>query len=292
VLGALAIAFSAILVRYSEASPSTAAVFRCAYALAPLYLLARRERRSFGGRPRRARFAAAIAGIFFALDLVAWHHAIESVGAGLATVLGNLQVVLVGLAAWIVLKEKMEVRLIAGVPLALAGVVLISGALGETAYGDNPTRGVIYGVATAIFYTIFILVLRYGRQDMRQPAGPLFDATLAGLIGSLALGVAGGDLDLVPSWPSHGWLIVLALTSQVLGWLLISISLPRLPAALTSVLLTIQPVGSVLLGIALLDEAPSATQLAGVGLVLGGVILAASGRSRAAPVEGSVAPKS
>jgi drug/metabolite transporter (DMT)-like permease len=83
-----------------------------------------------------------------------------------------------------------------------------------------------------------------------------------------------GDLDLVPSWPGHGWLATLALTSQVLGWLLISVSLPRLPAALTSVLLTIQPVGSVLLGIAIFSESPSAAQLGGVAVVLTGVMVA------------------
>ena len=56
---------------------------------------------------------------------------------------------------------------------------------------------------------------------------------------------------------------MLALSSQVLGWLLISVSLPRLPAALTSVLLTFQPVLSVMLAWAILDESPSVLQLAG-----------------------------
>ncbi|MDP8977065.1 MAG: EamA/RhaT family transporter, partial [Actinomycetota bacterium] len=40
VLGALLIAFSGILVRLSGASPSTAATFRCAYALPLLGALA------------------------------------------------------------------------------------------------------------------------------------------------------------------------------------------------------------------------------------------------------------
>ena len=73
-----------------------------------------------------------------------------------------------------------------------------------------------------------------------------------------------GEADLVPAWPAHGWLVVLAITSQVVGWLLISASLPRLPAAQTSLLLTLQPVGSVLLGVLIFAEAPSALQLVGV----------------------------
>jgi drug/metabolite transporter (DMT)-like permease len=67
--------------------------------------------------------------------------------------------------------------------------------------------------------------------------------------------------------------VTLALTSQVVGWLLISASLPRLPAALTSVLLTIQPIGSVLLGAIIFAESPTALQLAGVAAILAGLIL-------------------
>ncbi len=86
---------------------------------------------------------------------------------------------------------------------------------------------------------------------------------------------------------------MLALTSQVLGWLLISFSLPRVPAALTSVVLTLQPVMSVVLAMLLLDEAPSEVQITGVAVVLAGITLATVGRPRlgrqppsdAAPVE-------
>ena len=84
--------------------------------------------------------------------------------------------------------------------------------------------------------------------------------------------------DLVPAWPSAGWLVLLALTSQVLGWLLISISLPRLPAALTSMILTIQPVGSVALGIVLLGEEPSSLQLCGAACILAGLVSVAARR--------------
>ena len=82
--------------------------------------------------------------------------------------------------------------------------------------------------------------------------------------------------------------MLLALTSQVLGWLLISVSLPRLPAALTSVLLLVQPVGAVALAVLILDEQPSALQLAGVAVVLAGICLATITlpRRRVAPFGG------
>jgi drug/metabolite transporter (DMT)-like permease len=118
------------------------------------------------------------------------------------------------------------------------------------------------------------MVLRRGNADLRRPAGPLFDATLVGAVASLAIGLPLGEVNLLPSWPAHGWLLALAISSQVVGWLLISISLPRLPSALTSVLLTLQPVGSVLLAMVLLSESPSAIQLMGAGTILVGLLLA------------------
>jgi len=280
VAGAACIAFSAILVRLADVSPSAAAFYRCAYAVPVLALLALRERRRFGPRSARDRTLAVVAGVFFAADLVLWHHAIAAVGAGLATVLGNVQVVLVPLAAWAALEERPQARTIAAVPVVLGGVVLISGVIGAEAYGDDPPLGVLLGVLTAVAYAVFLLVLRAGNRDVRRPAGPLLDATLASALVTLPVGAVLGELDLAPSWPAHAWLVTLALTSQVVGWLLISGALPRVPAALTSVVLTLQPALSVVLGIVLLGEDPSAVQLAGVLVILGGVVLATAGRRR------------
>jgi drug/metabolite transporter (DMT)-like permease len=270
-LGALTIAWSSILVRLADVSPSTAAVFRCAYAVPVLLFLARFEDKRHGARPLRDRRLAAIAGIFFAIDLVCWHHAIEDVGAGLATVLGNLQVAFVPVIAWLLLGERPGGRVLATLPLMLSGIVLISGALEHGAYGDHPAQGVVFGIATGLSYAGFILVLRAGGQDLRRPAGPLADATVVAALGALAIGAAVGDLDLVPSWPAHGWLLLLALSSQVVGWLLIGASLPRLPAAVTSVLITIQPIGSVILGAIIFSESPSGLQLVGVLAILTGL---------------------
>ncbi|MEY2515796.1 MAG: hypothetical protein QOJ89_3154 [bacterium] len=280
VAGALCIAFSAILVDLADVSPSTAAVFRCGYAVPVLAALAWSERRRLGPQSRGAWLHAGAGGAFFAADLILWHHAIADVGAGLATVLANLQVVLVALAAWMLLGERPSGRVAAAVPLVFIGVVLISGAVGNDAFGAEPARGALFGVLTAVAYTGFILVLRSGSSDLRRPAGPLFGATLVATVVATVAGAALGELDLVPSWPAHGWLVLLALTSQVVGWLLIAAALPRLPASLTSVVLTVQPVGSVLLGIVLLGEDPAPLQLAGVAVIVAGVVLATWGGGR------------
>ncbi|MCL2418393.1 MAG: EamA family transporter [Conexibacteraceae bacterium] len=283
-LGALTIAWSSIFVKLSHASPSTAAIFRCAYAVPVLLVLAVLEDRRYGARSWHDRRAAIAAGVFLAIDLVLWHHSIEEVGAGLGTVLANIQVILVPLVAWVLLSERPGARVLAALPATLIGVVLISGVVEHGAYGHNPRLGTAYGVAAGIAYVGVLLFLRRAGIDLRRPAGPLFDMTLTSAIVASIIGVLWGDAKFDPVWPGAGWLILLALSSQVLGWLLITISLPRLPAALTSLLLMIQPVGSMILGAIIFGESPSALQLLGVLIVLGAVVFAT--RSRAAGATG------
>jgi len=189
-----------------------------------------------------------------------------------------VQVVLVGLLAWALLGERPDRSSLAAIPIVGLGVVLISGALEQGAYGSNPQLGAVYGVLTGIAYAGFLLVLRQSSKDLRRPAGPLFTATLSAALACAALGAAIGDLDLTPSLSATGWLVVLALSSQVVGWLLISSSLPRLPAVVTSILLTLQPVLSVIFAALIVDESPSRLQLAGAGCILAGLVVATVGR--------------
>ncbi len=65
--------------------------------------------------------------------------------------------------------------------------------------------------------------------------------------------------------------------------MLISTSLPRLPAAMTSILLTLQPVGSVALAALIFGESPSALQLGGVATVLGALVIAGRSGGRSQP---------
>jgi drug/metabolite transporter (DMT)-like permease len=273
-LGATCIAFSGIFYRYADVSPSTATVFRCLYGLPLLAAVAWWEHRRHGSLPWSTIRLSMVAGLFFAGDLTFWHHAIEAVGAGLSTVLGNLQVLVVGIVAWLLFGERPSRAVVVALPIVLVGVVLISGLVGADAYGSNPALGVVLGMATAICYAGYLLVIRQGGRDRRRTAGPVAISTFSTAVAAILIGVPMGDLDLMPTWPAHGWLAVYGLTSQSLGYLLISLSLPRLPAVLVSIILLAQPVMTVGLAMVLLGESPSIAQLAGVALVVGGIAIA------------------
>jgi drug/metabolite transporter (DMT)-like permease len=271
--GAIVISFSAILFRLADVSPATAAFFRPAYGLPFLMALALAQR---GAPPRtpRERTAAVAAGGLMGLAFVLWMLAIDAIGAGLSTVLGNTQVVIIGLAAWILQGERPTRAALAGVPLVLLGIAATGGLGGEAAYGDAPARGVALGIANAFAYAAFLMAFRSLGRGRTVAAGLLGDASFgAALVAAVAGWATDPGFSLAPAWPAHGWLLASGVGPQVVGWLAILYALPRLPALDTSIILLMQPVLTVAWAWWLLAETPSAVQLTGVGLVLAGVAL-------------------
>lgn len=291
VAGVACISFAAIFVRLAGVSPNTAAFFRGAYALPVLFVLWLATR---GRAPRtaRLRWLAVVSGVFLALDFTFWHRGIALIGAGLATVLANLQVVFVALLAWWIHAERPRRTTWAVLPIVFAGVVLASGVGRADAYGEAPLLGAVLSTGAAVCYAGFILLFRHANRMRTHPAGPMLDATLGLAIGALVFGLSDPALDLTPHWPAHGWLLALALLPQALGWICLGIALPRLPAVETSTLLLLQPVGTMAWGALFLGESPSPIQWLGASLVLAGVGLFGVYRARqveAAPP--SVVPK-
>jgi drug/metabolite transporter (DMT)-like permease len=295
--GALCISTSAIVMKLAGSSPSATALGRCGFALPVLALLTwlERRRRAAGGAAlsaaeamsARGRWLARLAGVFLAGDLVLWSHSITNIGAGLATVLSNLQVIIVPLLGWLLLGERPRRSLLIAAPVMLFGLILVGGLVTGGGYGSDPGLGVVFGVGVGVLYSGYILLLRQATSadgtDGR--GGPvveaLFEATVGATAGAVILGLLLRDFRLGPAWPALGWLVVLALTSGVLGWLLITVSLPQLPAWLVSALLLVQPAGTTGLGAVFLHERPSLAQLGGVAAMLVGVLIATGGPASA-----------
>ena len=273
-LGAACISASGILIKLADTGAATAAFYRCFLALPLLVALALLEQRRRGPRPRAIRGGAFVAGLLLAVDLVLWNHAIAEVGAGIATVLGNLQVLFVALAAWVLFAERPHRGFLIALPVVMAGVVLVSGLIGSTAGGTHALAGIGYGLATSVAYAAFLLTLRRTSAGTPHVAGPLAEVTAGAALGSLLLGLAFGGFQLQIGWPSFGWLLLLSVSSQTIGWLLITSSLPRLPAAISSLTLLLQPAAAMLLAAVVLSERPSLIQVAGAVVVCTGVLAA------------------
>jgi drug/metabolite transporter (DMT)-like permease len=288
-LGAACISASAVLIKLANTGTASAAFYRSLLALPLLAVLAVAEQRRRGPRPLRSRLGAVLAGVFLAVDLVLWNHAIADVGAGIATLLGNLQVVFVTVAAWLIYRERPGRGFFLALPVVLAGVVLVSG-LADHAHGGHSVAGIEYGLGTSIAYAAFLLILRHASAATPHVAAPLAEATLGATAGAAALGLVFGGWQLDIGWHAFGWLLLLALTSGTAGWLLITWSLPRLPAALSSLLLLLQPAAAILLAAVVLGERPTPLQLAGAALVCAGILVATRARGKPSPSR-SAAPR-
>jgi drug/metabolite transporter (DMT)-like permease len=180
-------------------------------------------------------------------------------------------VVFVGFLAWALHGERPSRWAVVATPMVFAGVILISGVGSRGAYGLDPRQGVLFGLLTGITYAVFLVGLRAAGRGLGAPAGPLLDATLGAALGAAAVGAFDGELHLAVSWPAHGWLLALAVGSQVVGWQLIGAALPRLPALETSVYLLLQPMLTTIWAWLLFSELLSSAQIAGMALALAGV---------------------
>ncbi|MEV5302489.1 EamA/RhaT family transporter [Amycolatopsis methanolica] len=216
-------------------------------------MLARAEHGGALGLTERVR--AVPAGALFAGDSLLWTQAIGEIGAGLSTVLVNLQVVLVPVIAWVSDREPVSRRYFAAVALVLPGVVLAAGVTG----GPASVAGTIHASLAALCYSGFLHLLRRGGQDGRTRRSYLVVTASAAVV-SLVAGLLGYGLDLTPGWAAIGWLVVGAVSGQGVGWLLLT------------------PVGAVVLGKRL-----SPRQLLGCALVLAGAVLATRSPAASSP---------
>ena len=276
-VGALAISFAPILYTVSNLNPLSGAFFRMLYALPFLALIiwfrAVDDNRSFN-----TRLIAFAAGLVFALDFVSYHSSTDWIGAGISTLIGNSQVIIVTLMSWWLFGERPNLSILIALPVVVVGLLLISGMWDDEPYGSYPVRGVIAGISAAVFYSSFLIIYRFANRELAPTANLQFDATSGCVIGLLVLSILPlqslhiQPIDFQPTWPNHGWILTLAIVGQVLGWLAISYSLPRLPAVYTSFILLLQPVLTIVWGVILLSELPSVQQFLGMVLILGSII--------------------
>jgi len=276
--GAVTISFSPVLYVYSDTNPSTGAFFRMLYALPALALLAYLVRKA-DTRSSRTRWTAFGAGLILAPDMLSYHSSMIFIGIGIATLIGNSQVIIVTLASWKLFGEKPNPAILLSLPVVIIGLALISGFADPEPYGEDPVKGVVFGMIAAFFYSSFLILFRYSNRELAPSSSVQLDATVGAALGLLVLGLlplssmAIEPLELQPTWPGHGWLILLALLCQVAGWLAIAHALPRLPAAHTSFAILLQPVLTLIWGYFILhQEGHSQNQAIGVFLVLVAIV--------------------
>jgi len=275
--GAMLLSFAPLLYIQSDTSPITGAFFRMLYAL-PILIFLVWYLNQDDQRERKNRMLAFSAGLLLAIDFAGYHSAIDYIGSGIATLIGNSQVIIVTLVSWWLFGERPNRMILLALPMVMLGLLFISGIWDDEPYGDDPIKGVVGGIVAAIFYSSFLILYRFSNRIRAPSVNLQLDATAGGATGLLIVGILPlSSLDIEPidfsfTWPGHGWIILLAVSCQVIGWIAITYALPRLPAAHTSFAILLQPVLTILWGVIILSEKPSIQQIGGMSLIFAAII--------------------
>ncbi|WP_422087088.1 DMT family transporter [Variovorax sp.] len=284
-LGAAALALGGVFLRHSELPPTASAVYRVALAIPIFFLLdmlaARAEPTRLAGPtgptgPVAERMPAIpikliLVGFIFSGNLALYHWSMTLTTLANSNLLANLAPIFVVLGSNLFLGKKFKSGFLLGMLCALAGAFILIGH--RLDFGSSYMTGNLLGLLTAVFYGSYLLAVSLVRSNYRTMTVMAW-SSVGTLIVLLPITLLRGE-SLVPH-TIHGMLMLLALAvvSHVGGQGLIAYALAKLPAALSSITLLIQPVIATVLGAYLFHEYLSATEFAGAVIILVGIVTA------------------
>lgn len=266
--GILALSFSGLFVRWSQAPGPVTSFYRMLIAVVVLLpiILARVHR--YGLPPLRWLLLPTLGGLFTALDHGMWSASISYTRVATATLLNNIAPVWVALFAVLVWKERLPRTFWMGLALTLIGAAVVLGA--DVILSPQMSRGNLLALVSSLFYAAYFLATQRGRSHL----DPLTYVWIVDLFSALGLfGITRLINAPLNGFNQQTWLIFLcaALVSQVGGYFAIAYALGRLPASVVSPSMVSQPVITALLAVPLAGEVFTPLQILGGLAVVAGI---------------------
>lgn len=281
--GAGLLGLSPLAVRLSELGPQATGFWRFAFALPILLVLARGKGPSPSGRQIGLLL---LAGVFFGLDIALWSAALSFTTVANATLMSNMTPVFAAAFAWFVYKERFGAAVLMGGLTALVGAVTLALARAQTAAGPAASAelgwlGDGLGVASAFWYAGYLLIVRSFGGNLGA-GSIIFWATLGAAGLALVATFVMGEALLATTW--QGWAVLIGngVIVQAAGQGLIVYGVGRLPIAISTVLLWLQPLAATVFAWILFGERLGPLAFAGAALILGGVWFVQRAREREA----------
>lgn len=272
IAGATLLGFSPIGVRLSEVGPQATNFWRFALALPVLAIWAFSSRRL---PDTRQSLWLILAGLLFGFEISLWGEALSHTTVANATLLSNMTPLFAAAFAWFAFKEQPRAGVFWGGAVALVGAVTLAFAragagAGPAATPEEGWYGDALGFSAAIGYAGYLLIVRHLGGRASTGAVMLF-ATAAAAAYMLALSLAIQEPLLPETWRGWAVLIGLALVVQSGAQGLIAYGVARLPIAMSTIMLWMQPVTAAIWSWVLFGETLGPIGLAGAALVLGGI---------------------
>ncbi|MEL6257557.1 MAG: DMT family transporter [Pseudomonadota bacterium] len=274
-LGGIGVGFAPIGLRLSEMGPQTTAMWRYTFALPMVFLAILVVERRLPRRPDRF---AVWAGLFFAVDIGLWHWGLTLTTVANATFIVNLGNAGVGLAAWLLFKERPAKLWFAAAAAALMGAALLS--QGGSADGRARIEGDLLALAAAVMVVGYMICAKRARDGVGG-LDLLFWMTLVEIPVAASMGLLAGEDFVPPSLQALWPLLFLAFAAHLCGQGFIMAGLGRTSAAAAGLLILVQPLTAAAISWRLFDEPLTGVQMFGAFLILLAIYAAqATGRSK------------
>lgn len=214
----------------------------------------------------QGRWDTALAGGLNGLSLTFFYLGMQYTGASIVILVFTCYPAL--LLLWLRLRGEAVTRLdIVRLLLALAGIWLVASPGG----GADP-RGVLFGLASAFVYSLYILVIHTRLVSYPATTQAVWVVTF------LALAVSGARVLLLPfeplSWTAWGVVLWSGILGTAIGRVLMMSGIRLLGGGQTALLMPAETVMTVTWAALILGERLSVVQMLGAALVLGSVVLA------------------
>ncbi|WCT72981.1 DMT family transporter [Sphingomonas naphthae] len=221
----------------SGVGPAASGLWRLALAAPLLALMGGRGTREVVALGRHGLLLLTTGGLFFAADLACWHVAILHTRLGNAALFGNMAAFTFPIYGFLVARSLPRGGQAVGFVLAMVGTGLLLGRSAELS--PRNLIGDLLAIGAGLFYTVYLIVIDRVRGRL-GPVPMLFAMTVSGILPMLAFALFMGD----PIWPTGPWwpLVVMALTSQVIGQGLLAFAVGHLPPLVVGLSLLLQPV--------------------------------------------------
>ena len=273
IIGAIAIAFSPIFVRFSDVDTIMTAFYRIFISL-PFFLFFSSfniiEKVKFP-KFNNSYVIFLVSGIFFALDLICWHWSIKLTTVSKATFLSNLAPIVVIIFSLIFLKERFSKFFYLAVLLSMVGMLML---LGESfKFNKSQFIGDLLGVLTAVWYGSYIVTI----SQLRKKYNSTSIMFLSGIVTAIILLIVSilFEQSLIPqSLFTITIIFLLGFICQFVGQSFITYSLAYLSASLSSLCLLIQPIAATVLAYFFFQEKLTTIQFFGSALILIGIYIA------------------
>ncbi|CAM2793882.1 DMT family transporter [Helicobacter burdigaliensis] len=195
-VGILFLSFTAPWQKLSNFDPATGAFTRCLIGVICLLPFAIMEAKKIGALSKKGVLLSLLAGLVLGIDFTAWNYSIYFVGSGIASILLNIQVIMLPALAFFVDREKIPFSYYFIAPIMLAGVILAGGALENGIVDPNGPQevfglgimavGTICGLTSGFCYGIYLFASRRaGRIGNGQVVQPIFLSSFAQLVAPL-----------------------------------------------------------------------------------------------------------